>query len=607
MKEKVNPFEIKTPEQISAHDIVDLFVDVFTDFYQVPEKGHTFLNGPRGSGKSMIFRYIMPDCQVIAKEKKINELDFFSLYIPIKLTDINITDLGRLENHAEYILNEHLLSTYILSKSIESIITVFAEDLNQYTLEIERFYKEDFVQLVSYTGYQMSEYNSDRGRDYFRKMADVISDMARECTQYCRDIALSRNIGGYFGSIIDFMGFVYPLLLKIKQLPIFAKDNPFFILIDDAGYLNLPQTKVLNTWVSYRTTKDICFKISTQLDYKTHLTINGKRIDSPHDYSEVNISTRYTNPKYNPTYYNRIEQIVKQRINKYLNIPLDKIDVKKFFPEDVEQKLKIEKIAAELREQHKNEEKGYTANDAAKRYAVPEFIKRQQQQSRSGFNYSYAGFDQLVAISSGIIRHFLEPSKIMYSEYTSLHKGQVPNSIPDSLQDRIIKQYSTDFLATEFDQIRADKKDSKEHTDNADMLFNLLDSLGELFHKILVSDLTERRVFSVALTDRPNEKLREILDLGEQYGYLHKSTIGNKQGTGRNRLYILSRILAPNYKLDPTSFAGYQFMKSEILSIALLDKAKFLNCFSKKLSSTSNDNVPNLFDNIENFYDDENY
>lgn len=50
----MNPFEIKTPEQNTAQDVVDLFVDVFADFKQVLEKGHTFLNGPRGSGKSMI-------------------------------------------------------------------------------------------------------------------------------------------------------------------------------------------------------------------------------------------------------------------------------------------------------------------------------------------------------------------------------------------------------------------------------------------------------------------------------------------------------------------------------------------------------------------------
>ena len=86
----VNPFEIKTPEQNSAQDVVDLFVNVFADFKQVLEKGHTFLNGPRGSGKSMMFRYIQPDCQKIVSQCSTSGLDYFSVYIPIKLTNINI-------------------------------------------------------------------------------------------------------------------------------------------------------------------------------------------------------------------------------------------------------------------------------------------------------------------------------------------------------------------------------------------------------------------------------------------------------------------------------------------------------------------------------------
>lgn len=129
-------------------------------------------------------------------------------------------------------------------------------------------------------------------------------------------------------------------------------------------------------------------------------------------------------------------------------------------------------------------------------------------------------------------------------------------------------------------------------------MYNLIDSLGELFHKILVSKASERRVFSIALVDTPDEDLREILDMGEQYGYIHKSTIGNKQGTGRNRLYILSRILAPHFKLDPTSFAGYKFMKSSVLKIALTNKELFLKTLSKNIP---NDIIeqPTLFDSYD--------
>ena len=60
-----NPFTVTSPENMSAEDTFSLFVDVFSDFPKVPDPGHMFLHGPRGSGKSMMFRYLKPDCQCL--------------------------------------------------------------------------------------------------------------------------------------------------------------------------------------------------------------------------------------------------------------------------------------------------------------------------------------------------------------------------------------------------------------------------------------------------------------------------------------------------------------------------------------------------------------
>lgn len=589
----VNPFEIKTPEQNSAQDVVDLFVNVFADFKQVLEKGHTFLNGPRGSGKSMMFRYIQPDCQKIVSQCSTSGLDYFSVYIPIKLTNINISDLDRLEEHAENIINEHLLSTYVVSNIFMSLDKSYGDELNVYTSDIRIFYDYHFKMCIKGAGYteELPSVSELDGRTIVRNMAQIVSLMNKECLQYCRSIALSRDLTmPYNGAITDFIDFVYPILIAVKDLPFFPKDKPFFILIDDAGYLNLSQTKILNTWVSYRTTKDVCFKISTQLDYKTHLTTNGKRIDAPHDYSEINISTIYASSK--SKYYDRIKEIVERRLTKYLSKDIDAID---YFPEKEEQRIAIAKLYEEIKTEYSDPQKKYAGVDAAKRYSRPEYIRRLQQHHKAGHTYSYAGFDQLVAISSGIIRQFLAPAQEMFSQASlEPHKEYLEYMHP-SIQDNVIKKYSDAFLSAEIDKIRKDVNDDKENLIKIEKLYNLIDSLGELFHMILVSKATERRVFSVALTDTPDEELREILEMGEQYGYIHKSSIGNKQGTGRNRLYILSRILAPHFKLDPTSFAGYKFMKSDVLKLALTNKSLFLKTLSKNIT---NDIIeqPTLFD-----------
>ena len=87
----------------------------------------------------------------------------------------------------------------------------------------------------------------------------------------------------------------------------------------------------------------------------------------------------------------------------------------------------------------------------------------------------------------------------------------------------------------------------------------------------------------------------------EQYGYIHKGSIGNKSGTGRNRLYVLSRILAPHFKLDPTSYAGYKFMSSSVLKISQNDKKRFLRIFEKNLDGGEGSQLDLFGDNYEDY------
>jgi hypothetical protein len=119
-------------------------------------------------------------------------------------------------------------------------------------------------------------------------------------------------------------------------------------------------------------------------------------------------------------------------------------------------------------------------------------------------------------------------------------------------------------------------------------LRNLISGLGGMFHAILISDASERRVFSIALSSKPDNELEEILQMGVEYGYFQESTIGNKQGTGRTKLYILNRLLSPHYKLDPTSFAGYKFMKSELLKESLINPQSFIAKIRDNLAKSTN-------------------
>ncbi|AZA49495.1 hypothetical protein EG346_15505 [Chryseobacterium carnipullorum] len=594
----MNPFEVKTPEDVTATEVHELFVDVFTDFYQVKEIGHTFLNGPRGSGKSMMFRYMMPDCQIIDKNCTIDKLDYFSLYVPVKLTDINYPELERLKSNSNTFFNEHLLTTYVAIKCFKHLLD-FHVDLDKSTIEIKEFYDDVFLWYVDISGEDISKYKVDfaTGTKYFESIIKILEKMLLECKGYCRKIAFAPDkYDEYKGALCNYLDFLYPILLKLKELPFMPKSKPLFLLIDDAGYLNFTQTKILNTWVSYRTSKFVSLKISTQLDYKSYNTINEKTIDYPHDYSQINIATVYTSSGRN--YYQRIESIVTKRIKKYLGkdvLPKD------FFPPDLKQEDSISKKYDQIKEQFTKEDKKYAGPDAARRYATSEYVKGLVA-GRSGGTFSYAGFDNLVNISSGIIRYFLEPASTMFSESLSRNNKEASDIlyIPDNIQNDIINEFSQKFLEDEFKKVieQHGEKSSSERLSKADKLYNLITGLGGMFRKIFVSDRTERVVFSVALNDLPDEELKEILELAIHYGYLHQSTIGNKQGTGRSKLFILSRTLAPYFKLDPTGFKGYKFMNSDLLKTSLTNPQSFITNATKSFSSNGGVQQ-SLFDNIE--------
>ena len=100
-------------------------------------------------------------------------------------------------------------------------------------------------------------------------------------------------------------------------------------------------------------------------------------------------------------------------------------------------------------------------------------------------------------------------------------------------------------------------KTLEDRTAKVDRLRNLIVSFGNLFQKKLLSDDTERRFLSFMPTQNVNKETQEILDLAVEWGYLYRSSIGRKEGIGRNTLYIFNRRLAPYFKLDPSGYAAH--------------------------------------------------
>ena len=569
-----NPFKITTPEDLSAEETVSLFVDVFSDFYQITDPGHVIIKGPRGVGKSMMLRYLEPDCQCLATKKRLSELPYIAVYIPLKNTNFALAELKQFDGkHAYTLLNEHIMIVHCLIKVFE----IFKNENLIDDIDFNRllsFYKNEFNPIL---GIDTMDEELIHTAQLLNCITGVLNTMYRDVMRYVKRSAFSNDVEPYKGELFDYINYFVPLMEGLGDA-ISECDTTFYLMMDDAHYLSDSQTRILNSWIASRTSRKVSIKVSTQYNYKNYYTINGSTVDTPHDYVELDLATVYTegNKKAKSTYYNRIADIVQKRL-KVFGI---KSNVKDFFPVDIDQEMAIRKIREEYIERFDcGKGRGYNRTDDAQRYARPDYIKSLGGISKSSHSYSYAGFDQLVNISSGVVRYFLQQAHAMYAkQQATLDEGEEINYISASIQNDVVREIANQVLFNDLESYSKEGHDDAYPKEDIDKLANLIQGLGGLFKAVLLSDKSERRVFSIAISDKPSEVVLRILDIGIQLGYFHKSTIGRKNAgsIGRTKLYVLNRILAPIWTLDPNGFAGYLFIKNRVLEDAISNPIKMI-------------------------------
>ncbi|MCW3490231.1 ORC-CDC6 family AAA ATPase [Dethiobacter alkaliphilus] len=563
-----NPFTVFSPEKLDASTAEQLFVEVFSDFPQVRNPGNSLILGARGSGKSMMFRCLLPDVLMLKEQRTFEELDFLAFHVPIRNTQLKIIELERLDrHHASYLINEHFFALTIIIDVLRALISTPSIDLPFSEFEYKEFFEKTYVRRLKLCGSNtFCEFRDTSARDFFQSLYDHALDMHAEFINYILQINPDGDISVplYNLPLLTYLGFVVPFFEGLIKLPGLPKKN-IYLFIDDADNLNKTQTQILNAWLATRTQPQISLKVSAQIgNYKSFLSPNGTLVESPHDYQEVNISDKYTTSK--TAYYKRVYEIVEKR----LKLSGINVSPEKYFLPYLKQEEAINLEKERLIEVWQKEGKGHRPSDDALRYARPNYIRDLGGNRKSRSKYMYAGLEHLVHLSSGVIRYFLDCTALMFDK-TVKEQGieHAKNCIPYGIQNQVVRHEADRMMFSTFRKLEKDKDKLPGELSKVQKLQNLIFSMGRTFHSILVSERSERRVFSIALTNMPTKEIKDVLDLGVQIGFLHMATIGNKEGTGRTWLYILNRCFAPIFVLDPTGFAGYLFVTNDSLLNAM--------------------------------------
>lgn len=578
-----NPFGVRNPEQLDHDYIARYFVDIYTDLPSISEQNNTFISGARGTGKSMLLRSLEPGVQIASgKASCLAELSFLGIHVPLKKAEFAPPEFRKLRGYAAVAIGEHLLSQQVMYR------------LLQFTHSIERELSDESVRALHSA---FSRYTDLSGGNYAAASPEgattLVAAMAYveqeiiKVRQYYTRATLKIDTPEYEGALTGFLDYVVPFCKVLARLPELNNPN-VFIMMDDADNLPLSLQRVLNTWVSTRSTETVCLKISTQLGYGTHRTLDGRVIEAPHDFSEVNISTLYTSDA--ARYFKKIESIATRRLELAgINVSVDE-----FFPKDMEQENRLAKIKERIKEDFESgNTKSYggatKVSDAVTRFAVPILMSELAGKSRSSHTFSYSGFESLVNLSSGVIRWFLDPASRMFDEMLASSSTHQVAAIKTSIQDKVVKDWSEEFILklaptvnlqehalTEDDDasLHASGHEGRQYED----LRNLLDAVGEWFrYRLLDSEHGERRVFSFVLTGEPSDRLKMVLGLAVRLGYLQLTSSAPKERIGQRRpRYILARRLGPYYKLDISGYAAHPSVTAADLEIAMSSPKRFL-------------------------------
>jgi hypothetical protein len=592
-----NPFEHFYPENLSPQDVQKLFVKEYTEHNALTAYKHTIVEGSRGSGKSMLFKFLEPSSQKIDLGGWDNFLKkgkaFIGIYINCKTGDYRKSEFEELLKIGDIpqIIAEKVIVHEFIMRIVEWTLKSISEQLSDRLKEDEKSF-EMIISALDKKGLYGDTASYPRTLNGLKSIATNERKMVRESIlNFLLRYGIPNSKLEYSGNLTESSfsedSFLFIFFTQLRQM-LGTEDIPFFLLFDEAGdSMLLPiQQKIINTFIIQRIQSLVCIKVSVCPEsYSTDIDLFGRYIQHIHDYDTINLDSLYTNNT--RAYYQRIEGISNKRLRQ---AEFEITDIRKFLPQrefEIEKMKEAEEYTAQEYDNLPEDKKIADRQNYINKYAKARLFQKFLSKSP----YWYTGFDNLVHFSAGTIRSFLNPCFVMVERYIEKYPNQDMKAvkyIPYEIQWETIRKFSNDFVDKELlDRIRRRDMASEERR-ILQYIFNLIEALGGAFN-IRLNNISSRypRIisFSIKETVIEDPDLEAVLKKALQEGFFQKRWYRGKSGYEMLECYILNRKLCPRYALDLSGFQGRIELSQDILKKAVTNKSKFIAWFKSKEKS----------------------
>jgi len=589
-----NPFEHFYPDDISPKDTHSLFVKEYTEHNSLTAYKHTMVEGSRGSGKSMLFKFLEPACQKIEYDGWDNFISstkaFIGVYINCNTGDWKKKEFDELikPKDVPQIFAEKVIVHEFIMRIAEWTLKTISEQMKDKLQQDEKAF-EKIVSALDKKQLYTDATVYPRTLEGLTAIITKERDRVRQSVQtFLERVSLPGNRLEYSGNLAEpsFADgqFLAVFFAEFRQM-LRSEKVPFFLLFDEASNSMLwpIQQKIINTFITQRIQNSVCIKVSFRpASYSTDVDLFDKNPQHIHDFDKINLDSLYTNNT--QAYYKRILEIA----NKRLKLAGFKVtDIRSLIPEsksEVEAMEEAKKFTADEYERLPADKKIDDKQNYINKYAKARFF----QKFLGKVTYRYTGFDNLVNFSAGITRSFLDPCFEMIEKYMQKYPDtgmKIIKFIPPEIQWDIIRAFSNNFIETEIlERIRRRDTDSEERK-TLQNLFNLIESLGKYF-KIRLQNPNSRypRIisFSIKETMIDDRDLESVLEKALQECFFQKRWYRGKSGYEMLECYILNRRLCPRYGLDLSGFQGRIELSQDVLKLAMKDKDQFVTWFKSK-------------------------
>ncbi len=339
----VTPFDYLSCEQIGeSHSLFKaLYSDLFLGLDQIKSKNNLVLTGPRGCGKTTVFKSLSLHHRFLVDEANPKDIDYIGVYYRCDDLYFGFPRYKLPDKPEGYDIPLHYVTATLIYEALESI--------EMWSLH---YFNKEFLKNEEKLSYKIWEIlgfpppNEPRACT-FKALCVRLQKERRRAARKQRFINTDPSIGQYFGP--DVLLYVCS---EITRMLSYLRDIPFYFFIDDYSTPKITTDLHRNINRLFMQRTPFCFfKLSTESPVSyIRADIDGKTYEEGREFSLLNLGSVYLKAKA-PETLKFLEDVFSRRFQAVENYPVSTIEELV----GINPKLSSNKIANSIRKGDKPE------------------------------------------------------------------------------------------------------------------------------------------------------------------------------------------------------------------------------------------------------------